>query len=147
MKIEESFTVNASAAAVWAFLIDPERVAASLPGAKIIQKVDNTTFKGDIVVRVGPISANYRGTVSFELDESTKTALVHAKGQGMAGMGNADMRMTSKLNPVSDTKTEVTVIADFSISGVLAQFGGAMINEVSKNMFQEFIVAMKQELE
>jgi carbon monoxide dehydrogenase subunit G len=55
--------------------------------------------------------------------------------------------MTSKLNPVSDTKTEVTVIADFSISGVLAQFGGAMINEVSKNMFQEFIVAMKQELE
>ena len=99
------------------------------------------------MVRVGPISANYRGTVSFELDESTKTALVHAKGQGMAGMGNADMRMTSKLNPVSDTKTEVTVIADFSISGVLAQFGGAMINEVSKNMFQEFIVAMKQELE
>ncbi|HJO30236.1 MAG TPA: SRPBCC domain-containing protein, partial [Acidobacteriota bacterium] len=75
MKIEESFTVNASAAAVWAFLIDPERVAASLPGAKIIQKVDNTTFKGDIVVRVGPISANYRGTVSFELDELTKTAL------------------------------------------------------------------------
>ena len=85
--------------------------------------------------------------MSFELDEPAKTALVHAKGQGMAGMGNADMQMTSKLNPVSDTKTEVTVIAGFSISGVLAQFGGAMIKEVSKNMFQEFIVAMKQELE
>ena len=147
MKIEESFTVNASAKAVWAFLVDPERVAAALPGAKIIQKVNNTTFKADMVVRVGPISAKYRGTVSFELDEPARTALVHAKGQGMAGMGNAEMQMTSKLNPASDTKTEVTVIAGFSISGVLAQFGGAMIKEVSKNMFQEFIVAMKQELE
>ena len=147
MKIEESFSVNASAKAVWAFLVDPERVAAALPGAKIIQKVDNTTFKADMVVRVGPISAKYRGTVSSELDEPARTALVHAKGQGMAGMGNADMQMTSKLNPVSDTKTEVTVIAGFSISGVLAQFGGAMIKEVSKNMFQEFIVAMKHELE
>ena len=147
MKIEESFTVNASAKAVWAFLVDPERIAAALPGAKIIQKVDNTTFKADMVVRVGPISAKYRGTVSFELDEPAKTALVHAKGQGMAGMGNAEMQMTSKLNPASDTKTEVTVIAGFSISGVLAQFGGAMIKEVSKNMFQEFIVAMKHELE
>ena len=147
MKIEESFTVNASAKAVWGFLVDTERVAAALPGAKIIQKVNNTTFKADMVVRVGPISAKYRGTVSFELDEPARTALVHAKGQGMAGMGNADMQMTSKLNPVSDTKTEVTVIAGFSISGVLAQFGGAMIKEVSKNMFQEFVVAMKQELE
>ncbi|MBE20906.1 MAG: hypothetical protein CL481_01740 [Acidobacteria bacterium] len=147
MKIEESFTVNASAKAVWAFLVDPERVAAALPGAKIIQKVNNTTFKADMVVRVGPISAKYRGTVSFELDEPARTALVHAKGQGMAGMGNAEMQMTSKLNPASDTKTEVTVIAGFSISGVLAQFGGAMIKEVSKNMFQEFIVAMKHELE
>ena len=147
MKIEESFTVNASAKAVWAFLVDPERVAAALPGAKIIQKVDNTTFKADMVVRVGPISAKYRGTVSFELVEPARTALVHAKGQGMAGMGNADMQTTSKLNPVSDTKTEVTVIDGFPISGVLAQFGGAMIKEVSKNMFQEFIVAMKHELE
>ena len=147
MKIEERFTIDAPSKAVWAFLIDPERVAAALPGAEISHKVDDTTFKGNMAVQVGPISANYRGTVSFELDESAKIALVHAKGQGMAGMGNADMRMTSKVDPVSDTETEVTVVADFAISGMLAQFGRTMIEEVSKNMFQEFTVVLKQELE
>ncbi|MCH7826199.1 MAG: SRPBCC family protein [Acidobacteria bacterium] len=147
MKIEERFTINAPADAVWAFLIDPERVAAALPGAEIIEKVDDTTFKGGMAVRVGPISANYRGTLSFELDEPAKTAVVVAKGQGMAGMGSAHMQMTSKVRSLGDTETEVTVDADVTISGVLAQFGRGMIEQVSKKMFQEFTAAMKLELE
>ena len=147
MKVEERFTIDAPADAVWAFLIDPERVAAALPGAEISDKVDDTTFKGGMAVRVGPVSANYRGTVSFELDEATKTAVVHAKGRGMAGMGSADMRMTSQVHALGDSETEVTVDADVTISGVLAQFGRGMIEQVSKKMFGEFTAAVKQELE
>ena len=98
MKIEERFMINAPADAVWAFLIDPERIAAALPGAEITDKVDNTTFKGGMAVRVGPISANFRGTLSFELDEAAKTAVVDAKGQGMAGIGSAHMQMISKVH-------------------------------------------------
>ena len=147
MKIEERFTIDAPADAVWAFLIDPERVAAALPGAEISEQVDDTTFKGGMAVRVGPVSANYRGTVSFELDEAAKTASVHAKGQGMAGMGSADMKMTSAVNALSDNETEVSVEADVTITGVLAQFGRGMIEQVSKKMFGEFTAAVKQELE
>ena len=69
MKIQEKFTVNAPADEVWAFLIDPERVAAALPGARITEKVDENTYKGGMAVNVGPLSAAYNGTVAFELDE------------------------------------------------------------------------------
>ena len=63
MKIEERFMINAPADAVWAFLIDPERIAAALPGAEITDKVDNTTFKGGMAVRVGPRKENMEPTV------------------------------------------------------------------------------------
>lgn len=147
MKIEQEFTVNAPADKVWAFLTDPERVAATLPGAEISEKVDDTTYKGGMKVKVGPMSVNYAGTVSFDLDEDAKTATVHAKGQGKAGMGNADMRMVSNVVELSDNETQVTVESDLTVSGVLAQFGRGMIEQVSKKMFNEFTANVKKELE
>ena len=85
MQIEERVTINAPVADVWAFLIDAERVAAALPGAEISEKVDETTFKYRMAVRVGPVSADYKGTASFEVDEAARSATVHAKSRGMAG--------------------------------------------------------------
>ena len=46
MRIEEKFTVDAPADDVWAFLTDPERVAAALPGAEITEKLDENTWTG-----------------------------------------------------------------------------------------------------
>jgi len=147
MKIEQEFTINAGADKVWAFLVDPERVAAALPGAEITEKIDDTTYKGGMGVKVGPLSATYAGTVSFTLDEAAKSATVHAKGQGKAGMGSADMRMVSNVVALSDDETRVTVDADLTVTGILAQFGRGMIEQVSKKMFGEFTKAVKEELE
>ena len=147
MKLEEQFIVNAPADEVWAFLTDPERVAEALPGAEITEKIDDTTYKGGMSVRVGPVSANYDGTVAFDLDEVARRAVVRAKGRGKPGMGTADMRMVSRVRQVSDSETEVTVESDLTVTGILAQLGRGMIERVSKKMFQDFTKAVKQELE
>ena len=146
MKIQEKFTVAAPADEVWAFLIDPERVAAALPGAKITEKVDENTYKGGMGVSVGPVSAAYNGTVAFELDEENRSATVRAKGQGKAGMGNADMKMTSRVVALGPGETEVTVDADLSVTGILAQLGRGMMQHVSKKMFKEFTEVVEKEL-
>ena len=138
MRIQEKFTVAASADQVWAFLIDPERVAAALPGAEISEKLDDNTYKGGMGVKVGPLAAAYTGTVAFELDEEARSAVVHAKGQGKAGMGNAEMRMTSRVVPLGPAATEVTVDARLTVTGILAQLGRGMMQHVSKRMFKEF---------
>ncbi len=147
MKIEQEFSVAAPADEVWAFLTDPERVAAALPGAEISEKIDDTTYKGGMSMRVGPMSVSYSGTVSFELDEANKSATVRAKAQCKAGMGSAQMTMVSNVKPVTDTETHVTIEADLVVSGILAQFGRGMIEQISKKMFKEFTDVVKQELE
>ena len=75
MQFEHVFAVAAPPDAVWAYLTDPYRVAPALPGASITEKVDERTYAGGITVKVGPVTAKYRGTVRFEsLDPAARTA-------------------------------------------------------------------------
>jgi carbon monoxide dehydrogenase subunit G len=148
MQIEKSFTVNAPAAAVWAFLTDPNRVARCLPGAAITEKIDDTSYGGTITVKVGPVTANYRGKMRFErLDEAAGEAEIAASGQETKGKGGADMRMKSRVVAKTPNETEVVVVSDVNVMGVLAQFGRGMIQDVSDQLFQKFSDAMRRELE
>jgi len=148
MQIEKSFVVQAPAAAVWAFLTDPYRVARCLPGAAITEKIDDQSFAGTITVKVGPVTANYRGKMRFEkLDEAAGEADIAASGQETRGKGGADMRMKSRVTGRGPNETEVSVTSDVNVMGVLAQFGRGMIQDVSDQLFQKFSDAMRRELE
>jgi hypothetical protein len=148
MKIEKSFVVAAARAEVWAFLTDPYQVAASLPGAAVSEKVDDSTYKGTMTVKVGPVVANYRGTLRFErLDEAAGEAELAASAQETRGKGAADLRMHSRVVERGPGETEVVVTSDVSVVGVLAQFGRGMIDDVSDQLFGRFAAEMRQRLE
>ena len=148
LKFENAFVIEAPIGHVWAYLTDPYRVAPALPGAAITEKVDDRTYKGTITVKVGPVSARYRGTARFErLDPATHTAEVAASGQDLSGRGGADMRMTSRLVERAPGATEVSVVSEVNVTGILAQFGRGMMQDVSDQMLKRFTDAMKAELE
>ena len=146
--VEKKFVIEAPREEVWAFLTDPSRVAGCLPGAAITEQVDERTHAGTIAVKVGPVSARYKGTVRFErLDEDEGVAEIAAAGQDVRGKGGADMRMTSRVVARGPGETEVTVSSTVNISGILAQFGRGMIQDVSDEMFRRFTDAMRAALE
>lgn len=148
MQIEKSFVVNAPAGEVWAFLTDPHKVARCLPGAAITEKIDDQSYTGTMTVKVGPVTANYRGKMRFErLDAAAGEAEIVASGQETRGKGGADMRMKSRVVERAPGETEVTVVSDVNVVGVLAQFGRGMIQDVSDQLFQKFSTAMRRELE
>jgi uncharacterized protein len=148
MEIEKRFVVKAPADAVWDFLTDPYKVARCLPGAAITERLDDHTYAGTMTVKVGPVTAAYRGKLRFErLDAEAREAELSASGQETRGKGGADMRMRSRVDPKSDGETEVTVVSDVNVVGVLAQFGRGMIQDVSDQLIQKFTAAMSRELE
>ena len=147
MKTEQKFSLNAPPDRVWAFLTDPYQVASCLPGAAIVGKVDDRTYLGTITVKVGPVSASYKGKIRFErLDPQRWEAELVGQGQDIKGKGGAEMRMQSRLQP-KDGGTEVMVASEVNISGILAQMGRGMIESVSNQIFQQFATAMQQKLE
>ncbi|HJS57015.1 MAG TPA: SRPBCC family protein [Vicinamibacteria bacterium] len=148
LRFEHVFTVKAPADRVWAYLSDPYRVAPALPGAAITERVDDRTFKGTITVKVGPVSAHYKGTARFDsLDPVARTMEMTGSAQDVTGRGGADLKMSSRLLERAPAETEVSVVSETSVTGILAQFGRGMIQDVSNQMFQRFTEAIRAELE
>ena len=147
LEISKTFVLDAPRAAAWEFLTDPYRVVRCLPGAAITEKVDEQTYTGTITVKVGPVSASYKGKVRFEkLDPAAGTAEIVASGQDIRGKGGADMRMTSRMTEIAPGRTEVTATSQVNVTGILAQLGRGMIQDVSDQMFVKFTEAMRAEL-
>jgi len=55
--------------------------------------------------------------------------------------------MTSRMQALPDGGTEVVVEAEVDVSGRIMQFGRGMIQDVSKQLFQQFVECAKQQLE
>lgn len=148
LRFEHVFVVKAPADRVWDYLTDPFRVAPALPGAAITEKLDDRTYAGTITVKVGPVSARYKGTARFEtLDPATRTAEMVASAQDTSGRGGADMRMTSRMVERPDGATEVSVVSEVNVTGIMAQFGRGLMQDVSDQMLQRFTEAVRADLE
>src|SRR5215470_13258573 len=147
VKIEKRFEIKEPIEKVWALLSDPTKVVASVPGAKITEKVDDRTYKGSISVKVGPTVTDYKGEVHIlNLDPAAHRMEIEGKGQDVRGKGSASMKMTGELTPTADGGTEVITTSEVSVVGLLAQFGGRMINDVSNKVFEEFTKSFRTQL-
>lgn len=147
IEIRETFRVAAPIDRVWRFLIDPTQVASCLPGASLDEVVDERTFLGSVRVRLGAISASYKGRVRFdEVDELAHRVRALADGRETGG-GTARGTLTSCLAALPDGGTEVVAEASVDLTGKVVQVGRGMIQAVSAQLFKEFVAKVRMKLE
>jgi carbon monoxide dehydrogenase subunit G len=144
LRIEEQCSVAAPAATIWTILTDPYRVAQCLPGATISEEMDAGTYRGAIAVKVGPVTAKYDGTITFErLEAERQEVELIGRGIDATGKGRAEVRMVINLRPTA-TGADLKVVADVNLSGIIPQLGGGMIRMVSSQMFRHFAAAVQR---
>jgi carbon monoxide dehydrogenase subunit G len=144
--IKETFEVEAPIEVVWRFIMDPNRVATCMPGAKLDEVVNETTFNGTIKIKVGAIMASYKGQVEMtKIDEANYTVEMSAEGRETSG-GTARATMVSRLRAVDDRISEVVTEANVDLTGRIMQVGRGMIQGVSHQLFLKFVAAASKEL-
>jgi carbon monoxide dehydrogenase subunit G len=147
LKIEETFDVQAPIARVWEYLIDPQRVVTCLPGAELTEVKDEQTYEGRIRVKVGPVTASYKGTARLEeTDEAQHLMRMTGEGRETTGSGSAQMTMTSRLVELPDGGTQVRVEAEVNVVGRIVQFGRGLMEEVSRQLFKQFASCVQAQL-
>ncbi|MGH7828541.1 MAG: SRPBCC family protein [Candidatus Binatia bacterium] len=147
-KFEQKFELDSPLEIVWAFLTDPYQIVACLSGAAITNKIDQRTYEGTITVKVGLMSASYAGKVTFEhVDPVKHETRLAGIGQDTKGKGSAEMKMVSRLRTTAAGKTEVVVNSEMQITGLFAQMGRGMIDNVADQMLRQFTAALKQKLD
>ena len=138
MEIENEFTVPAPIDHVWAYLLDVERVAPCMPGAELTEVVDDTTWKGKVNMKLGPVSLSFAGTVTMQdRDDQAHKIVLAAKGMEQKGKGAANASVTSWLED-GQGETHVKMQADIHLTGTVAQLSRGLLPEVSRKLTQQF---------
>ena len=138
MELAHEFTVNTPIDRAWAVLTDIERIAPCMPGAELTE-VDGDTYHGLVKVKVGPISAQYKGTASFaEKDEAAHRVVLKAAGRDARGQGNASATVTAVMTE-QGAETRVAIATDMTVSGRVAQFGRGVMADITARLLQQFV--------
>ena len=161
MKLENEFTVNVPVEDAWNVLLDLERVTPCLPGAALTEQSDDDEYRGEMKVRLGPVTQEYSGTVRIggidvtaltpavrieEADESEHRAVLKADGKDARGQGAATATITSTLHDEGDGSTKVRVETDMQITGRAAQFGRGVQQNVAERLLSRFAECLENEI-
>ena len=137
MELSNDFEVSAPIEKVWEVINDVELIAPCLPGAQL-EEVGNDEYKGFVKVKVGPITAQYKGVAKFvEVDDSNHRVVIRGEGRDTRGAGNAAADITASLESVPEG-TRVNVVTDLKITGKVAQFGRGVMADISKKLMGQF---------
>jgi carbon monoxide dehydrogenase subunit G len=143
MELTNTFAVRVPVDVAWRVLTDVERIAPCLPGARL-DRVEGEDFHGAVRVRVGPVTAEYRGRAHFlERDEAAGRAVLRAEGRDSRGQGTANATITATLVPSGEV-TEVRVVTDLTVTGRVAQFGRGALSEVSAKLLGQFVACLEE---
>lgn len=138
MELTNDFRVALPVERAWAVLTDVERIAPCLPGAQL-QEIEGDEYRGIVKVKVGPITAQYKGKATFvSQDSRSHVAVLRAEGRETRGQGNANATITATLTPDADG-TAVSVVTDLTITGRVAQFGRGVLADVSAKLLDQFV--------
>ena len=64
MQIDSNFSVVAPIDTVWETIMDFERVAGCVPGARILNKLSDDAYQVGMTVKLGPVNMQYKGLLN-----------------------------------------------------------------------------------
>jgi uncharacterized protein len=145
MEIADSFRVSTPIADTWKVLLDIEGIAPCLPGAQL-QEVEGDEYRGIVKVKVGPITAQYKGTAKLaEVDEANRRIVIDASGRDTRGQGNAKASIVVTMQ-AEGAGTKVDVVTDLSVTGKVAQFGRGVLGDVSSKLMGQFVENLERDV-
>ncbi|HLG75691.1 MAG TPA: SRPBCC domain-containing protein [Ktedonobacteraceae bacterium] len=96
MNIAGTYTLQATQAAVWHCLVDPQLLLKTIPGVEYIKKVDTDRYEVAIQVKSAPLKETYRGRITVSEQQfpfSCHIVLDHIEGQStFQGEGSIHLR-------------------------------------------------------
>jgi hypothetical protein len=145
MELTNDFRVGVPVERAWEVLNDVELIAPCMPGAQL-QEVEGDEYRGVVKVKVGPVTAQYKGAARFlERDEAGRKVVLRAEGRETRGQGNANATITAQMTP-DGSGTAVSVVTDLTVTGRVAQFGRGVMADVSSKLLGQFVDCLENKL-
>jgi carbon monoxide dehydrogenase subunit G len=139
VKLEKTIPLEATTGEAWGVLRDVSRVAECVPGARVTEQVDDSHYKGEVLVKIGPAAATFQGELEVRsLDEQKHEPQLIGKGRDSRGTSSATMDLTASLHDNNAGGSELRGVSTVSVTGKLASFGGRMLTQVADQILAQF---------
>jgi len=138
--LDEHFTVAFPPDEVFEMFGDLARVAACLPGATLTAIPGPDRAEGLISVKLGPISASFRGAVRIERYPETLSGRIIGIGNDQRSRSSTQGDIRYRLLPVEgESSTRIELSIGYSLRGFLAQIAReGLVRDLTKRLTAEF---------
>jgi 2-furoyl-CoA dehydrogenase large subunit len=140
---EGEAVVKASAQQVWDMLLDPNTLAAVIPGCHGVEKISDTHFRADVTLGIGPVKGRYRAEVKLSDLDPPKAVTLAGHAEGGLGFGNGEGRIT--LRPASNGGTTIHYAYEAGIGGKVASIGGRLLDGAARVVIGQFFAALARQ--
>jgi uncharacterized protein len=121
---------------VWEKLNDPGVLQRCIPGCDSLER-EGDGFAASVKLKVGPISARFKGRVSLtDLEPPTSYKIVGQGDGGIAGYAKGSATIT--LSETHDGQCLLVYDVNAAIGGKMAQLGSRLIDNVAKQNADRF---------
>ena len=137
--IEKHFVVGHPPDEVFDFFGNIPAVAACLPGATLTNVATPERVEGAIEVRLGPISAKFRGAARIERNLETLSGRIIGTGNDQRSRSSTQGEIRYRLEPMEQGATRVALSIGYSLRGMLAQFARpGLVSDLTERMTADF---------
>jgi hypothetical protein len=139
MSIQKTVTLPVPVDDAWAFLRDPERVAACLPNVR-----DFTTagapgrYAMTLVERLGPFSVQIALTLDVSEVEAERRMIADVSGEDRGGQARVRGEVTAAVSP-SGEESILEVSSEVEVLGRMAALGAVPMRRRGDQVFEQFI--------
>jgi len=139
------YAIDAPPQKVWEGLNYAAILRVCIPGCEQLDKLSPTEFVATARLKIGPLSATFKGKVTLSELAPPNRCRLSGEGQGgVAGFakGDAEVILTA-----DGTGTVLTYSARASVGGKLAQIGQRLIDGAAKQIADDFFKRFAAALE
>jgi carbon monoxide dehydrogenase subunit G len=143
LKITGKSTIDAPRDQVWAALNDIDVLARIVPGCERLEQIGENEFEGTVKIGIQAIKGTYSGKIRLEDIQPPYHYKLVASGRSASGVvdgaGAVDLEE-------QDGQTILTYSGDAQIGGTLASVGQRLIEGASKQMINQSIKALVEQI-
>jgi uncharacterized protein len=143
---EDRITVAAPAERVWAFLLDPNCIAACMPGVENVTQIDDRTFDAAISASVGPISGKFAFRAHIVESNPPTEMAAHVDGVDSVTKSTIKVQMDMALDPLGPDETALAYRATVDVKGRLAILGEMVLRATAALMIEEATRRLRAQL-
>ena len=128
----------------WAALNNPEVLKVCITGCESLERQGDDGYLALVAVRVGPVSARFKGKLLLSNVKAPYSYTLHFDGQGGVagfGKGSADVALVAE-----GGQTRLSYAAQAQVGGKLAQVGSRLIDASAGKIAEDFFNAFEATL-